>query len=310
MTPGLDPSRSPRRGLTLALLTSLLWGTVPVAGKIALGGVSPPVLSVLRLAAAALFVFLLMARRGVRPPRRPAPLLVLAAFGLGLNYVAYMVGLQWAGAGTSQVLIQMAPVFLVLLGVLFLGERLGRAEVLGASLAFLGALLVSWREVEATGGGLGIAFVLLAALAWSIYAVAQKLAGRTHGSGATTFWVFSMAAALNLPGAFLADGRSPDAVQILAVVYLCANTLVAYWAFAESLRHIPASTAGVIATLGPAVTFGLLAVANATEQDRIPYEAITPTKILGAVFVVVGVILTVRGHGRRSKREPVTRPTA
>ncbi len=284
------------RGLAHALLTSVLWGTVPVAGKVALGGMSAPLLSALRLAVAALLLRLLLARRRAPVPSRPPPLLLLAAFGLGANYVAYMAGLQYAGAGTAQVLIQTAPVFLLLMGVFSLGERLGPAEIVGAAVAFLGVLLVSWREASTTGGLLGISLILVAALAWAVYAVAQKIAGRTLHSGGATFWVFLLASLFNVPGAAVAAPRTLDLVALLAVAYLCLNTFVAYWSFAESLRHIPASTAAVIATLGPAVTFSLLAVTNAMHQDRVPHEPITLVKVAGALLVVGGVIATVRAH--------------
>ena len=43
--------------------------------------------------------------------------------------------------------------------------------------------------------------------------------------------------------------RTPDPVQWTAIAYLCVNTVVAYWSFAESLRHIDASTAAAISSV-------------------------------------------------------------
>jgi len=291
------------RGLALATLTSVMWGCVPVAGKIALSGMSAPLLSTLRLAVAALVVWILVRRRGARVPARPSRLLLVGGLGLGVNYVAYMAGLEWAGAGTSQVLIQTAIVFLILLGVVFLGERLTREQVLGTLLALAGVVLVSWQDLETTGGPIGIGLILLAALSWAFYAVAQKVVGRTEGSGGTTFWVFLVAAVLTVPMAALAPMRHPDGIELIAIAFLCVNTVVAYWAFAESLRHIPASTAAVIATLGPAITFAILAVTNAMDQERIPYEPITPVKIIGALLTMGGVVLAIL-----SAREPAAGP--
>lgn len=299
-----EPERRehPLRGLLLATLTSVLWGTVPVAGKIALGGMSAPLLSVLRLLAAGLVLALLIGRSRLKAGLRAPRLVFLAALGLGANYVFYMWGLEHAGAGTSQVLIQTAPLFLVLLGILVLGERPSVWEWVGMAGAAAGVLLVSWEETGATSGSLlGILLVLVSALSWAVYAVAHKRLGRDHAAGGTMCWIFLLSALVVAPTAPFAPMRSADPVQVAAIVFLCLNTFVAYWCFAEALRHIRATTAAVIATLGPAITFGLLSVTNALDQPYVPYEEITPAKIAGALLVVVGVVLAVWVRGRTAR---------
>lgn len=300
-----DPGTGPRplRGLLLATLTSVLWGTVPVAGKIALGGMSAPLLSVLRLVAAGVVLGLLLGRARVRAGLRGGWLVLVAALGLGANYVFYMWGLEHAGAGTSQVLIQTAPLFLILLGILLLGERPTVVEWIGIGLATLGVLLVSWEETTTlTGSALGIGLILVSALTWAFYAVAHKRLGRDHAAGGTMCWIFLLAALVVLPTVPFAPRRSADATELAAIVFLCVNTFVAYWCFAEALRHIRATTAAILATIGPAITFGLLAVTNRMDQPYVPYEEITPAKIAGAVLVVAGVVLAVKGMGRTRRR--------
>jgi drug/metabolite transporter (DMT)-like permease len=291
-----EPGRveRPLRGLLLATLTSVLWGTVPVAGKVALGGMSAPLLSVLRLVAAGLLLVLLLGRTRFRSLGTPSRLVYLAALGLGANYVFYMWGLEHAGAGTSQVLIQTAPLFLILLGILALGERPSAWEWGGMAGAGLGVFLVSCEEIAGvSGSALGIGLVLASALAWAIYAVAHKRLGRDHASGGTMCWIFLLSVLVVAPTVPFAPVRTADPVQVAAIAYLCLNTLVAYWCFAEALRHIRATTAAVIATLGPAITFGLLAVTNRMDQPYVPYEEITAVKIAGSVLVVAGVVLAI-----------------
>lgn len=114
-------------------------------------------------------------------------------------------------------------------------------------------------------------------------------------------WIFFLSAVVTLPTIGLDDWRSPDTVQGLAIAYLCINTIVAYWSFAESLRHIAASTAAVIATLGPVVTFGVLAVTNHLPASRIPHEPLSLFKLGGAALVLLGVILAVRAKAPSSE---------
>ena len=77
----MTPSRP--RGILLATTTAVLWGTVPVAGKIALGGISAPVLSSLRLLLAAAFIAAVLARKRALSLRWPPKLVYVCALGLG-----------------------------------------------------------------------------------------------------------------------------------------------------------------------------------------------------------------------------------
>jgi drug/metabolite transporter (DMT)-like permease len=287
-------TRSRTRGLLLATVASVTWGTVPVAGTIALGGITAPLLCTIRLLVATAFLALVLTRRGVRPFRRPPRLVYLAALGLGGNYLFYMWGLERAGAAASQVLIQTAPLFLIVLGVAWLKERLAVRQIVGGVIALAGVFLVSWDDAAAMPHrGLGVLLILAASFTWGVYGAAHRKIGGDHASGPTMMWIFLLAALVTVPFAFTEVLRRPDAVHLGAIAYLCLNTIVAYWSFAESVRHIKASVAAVILTLGPVVTFGLLLVTNRLEQGYIPYEPLTALKVGGAALVIGGVCTAV-----------------
>lgn len=113
-------------------------------------------------------------------------------------------------------------------------------------------------------------------------------------------WIFLLAGLFLVPTGALEEWRSPDGVQVAAIAYLCVNTIVAYWCFGECLRHIDASLAAVIATLGPVVTFAILSITNRVEQTRVPHEPLSTLKLAGAAMVIAGVVaaVTVRRRGR------------
>jgi drug/metabolite transporter (DMT)-like permease len=304
---GVQP-RNRALGLFLAALTSVLWGTVPLAGKIALAGISPAALSSLRLLSAGVFVAIVLSRRrgGLGTLlSRPPPLIYLATLALACNYLCYMLGLERAGAGTTQVLIQLAPLFLILLGIVWLKERPNRRQMAGAAVALAGVFLVSQdpERADATllpGRSAGITLILVAGLAWGVYAAAHRRLGERLASGPTTAWIFLFSALLIAPAIPLGPARAPDLVQVIAIVYLCLNTAAAYWAFAESLRHIEATVVAVIVTLGPVVTLALLALSNTLGWERVGPESLTPWKLGGAALVVSGVILAVATRDRAS----------
>jgi drug/metabolite transporter (DMT)-like permease len=286
-------------------VTAVIWGTVSIGGKIAMRGISAPYLSSIRLLFAALFLAVVLALRGRFPRRGPPRLAIWAGLGLAGNYVLYMWGLDRSGTATAQVLIQTAPLFLILLSVFALGERPGPAQIVGIMLAAVGVWSVTWsgEALETTTAG---ALLLLAAAAtWAVYGACHKRLGDTEGSTTTMMWIFLIAGLTTLPTALLDARFEPNGPQTAAIAYLCVNTIVAYWAFAEALRHIPASLASVIATLGPVVTFGLVALAARLEVEGFPHEEITTSKMLGAAAVITGVILAVARRAR-----PAPAPTA
>jgi len=289
-------------GLALATTTSVLWGTVSIVGKVALPGMNASTLSVLRLLFASLFLAVVIGVRTGRGFRavwtRPPPLLFLAAVGLACNYAFYMLALERAGAATTQVLIQLAPLFLLLLGIFWLKEQPHARQLVGAAVALTGLFMVSWASGR-TDGVLagqkvaGIGCVVFSALSWGGYAAIHKRLGENHASGTTMMWIFLMAAAMLAPTMALETARHPDAVQWGAVAYLCANTVVAYWCFAESLRHIDTTLVAVITTLGPVVTLLLLALNNYVGWSRIGYEELTAGKLVGTALVLGGVVLAI-----------------
>lgn len=285
--------RSPAKGVLLAVCASVLWGTVPIAGTIALGGITAPALSSLRLLLAAVFLAAFLRARGAPLPR-PTPIVAFAGLCLAGNYLAYMWGLERAGPATSQVLIQTAPLFLVVLGVAVLGERPKRRQYTGGAVALVGVFLVAWQP----GAGspkrtAGVLLILLAALTWAAYAAAHSRIGRERASGPSMMWIFLLAGLLILPVTGVEAARRPDGVHVAAIAYLCVNTVLAYWSFAECVRHIRASVAAVILTLQPVVTLLLLVGLNAMDQGRVPYEDLTAGKVGGAALVVTGVAITV-----------------
>jgi drug/metabolite transporter (DMT)-like permease len=301
-----SPNRT--KGVVLACLTATIWGTVPFGGKLALEGISAPALSVVRLLSAGLFIAFVVARRqgSWKALRRvPPPLVWLAALGLAGNYSAYMYGLDLVSQTLAQVLIQMAPLFLILLSVVILGERPVKGHWVGTALATVGFVSVSldgkpWGEVMGSTTATGIALLLLAAVTWAVYAVCHKRLGKEMDSGVTLSWIFLLAALLTAPVAMGEKAPEPDGVVLAAIGYLILNSVVAYWAFAESLRHVEASLVAVICTFAPVVTVTLSAAFNALGWERMPHDPLTLWKVGGAGLVVTGVALAVSAGGRKS----------
>ncbi|HMM40520.1 MAG TPA: EamA family transporter [Thermomicrobiales bacterium] len=165
----------------LALLgATLIWGFVPVSTRHVVGTLEPGHILLARFVVGAAVGAVALGLLGApAPPRR----VVLRAIGLGLLgqlgfNVPLAYGIQYVASGTAALVSSMSPVFMALLAVPLLNERLRPRVVLGLLLALIGSAIV-----VAVGGGeialsgdqvFGSLLMLLSAILWAIYSVIVK----------------------------------------------------------------------------------------------------------------------------------------
>ena len=170
-----------------ALVAVTLWGLAPVATRAAVAHLAPLPLLVLRLTVASLVLlpWAIPVFRRLRP--RPAGRLIAAGIlGLVGYNLPVTVGLQWLPASTAGLLLATEPVWVMVLGRVFLGERgdartwLGSAVALGgvAVLAGPGALTGAHGYQALAGAGL----VLAGTLAFGAYTIVLRPLSRDYGA--------------------------------------------------------------------------------------------------------------------------------
>ena len=138
-------------GLALSLATALLWGILPIALKLLLDEMEkahPDVYSItwFRFLTAALILGAFQARRrqlpGLAQIARGGWLLTgIAILGLAGNYLFYLLGLNFITPGAAQIVIQLAPMLLLLGGLLVFRERFAASQWLGFCVLLAGILL-------------------------------------------------------------------------------------------------------------------------------------------------------------------------
>lgn len=288
-------------GFSLALLTAVLWGLLPIALKWLLSSMSAATITWIRFVVAAVVVgAVLLVRKqipSVRGLSRKKQLLVLLAIcGLLLNYILYLNGLLLLTAETAQVVIQLAP-FLMMLGAVYLfKERLLLWQKIGAWLLVFGillffndrlALLLTQFGSEATG----VLLVIVAAFAWACYALAQKQLLMSFNSQQIMWMIYLAGALCFLPAADLTPVLELSAWQWGIVVFCCLNTIVAYGAFAEALQHWQAANVSAVLAITPLLTIGFVQLL-AYFYPAFPSESLNIWAWLGASLVVIGSMLT------------------
>jgi len=291
-----------RLGLALALTTAVFWGLLPIALEVTLAGMDAWTITWYRFATAAVALGIFLAWRRRLPLRAPLTrrgwlLYAVALLCLVANYVSYLLSLELTSPTVAQVLIQLAPMFLLFGGVIVFRERFAPLQWAGFVVLAAGLLIFfhdRYTEVFAlqTRLGLGVAVMLFSALVWSVYAMAQKQLLTQLASGQVLFLLYAGAVPLLLPPAQLAQILELNGLQLSMLVFCCANTVIAYGCFAEALEHWEVSRVSAVVTLAPIVTVLGMQGAAWLWPVGVPAESLSGWNVLGASLVVAGSMTT------------------
>lgn len=287
----------------LALGTAcVLWAVSFVATKIALQSMPPLAVVSLRLAVAALcFLPLLLRPRRLREVLHRDTLLGLVGlslFGAGLHYGFQTVGLQYTTASNASLYVATGPITILLLAVVFLGERLTPRKVLGVAIALIGVLVV--MGIDTIAGFrlpervLGDLLVIGSIVMWGCFTVFGKRLTDRLGAVTVTASVTVIGAAWMAPVGWLESRRAGLSFETipadtwLAVGYLgVACNFVAVLLYFVALQRTESHKVGAYLYTIPPMTAAVAAL--------VLKEAITANLIVGTILVIAGVALTERG---------------
>ncbi|WP_459749829.1 DMT family transporter [Pseudomonas sp. 3A(2025)] len=292
-------------GLSLALLTALLWGILPVKLKQVLQVMDPVTVTWYRLLVSGALLFVWLKTMGRLPSFKPLGrkgkgLVAMAVLGLVGNYVLYLIGLRVLSPGTTQLLIQTGPIMLLIGSIFVFKERFSLGQGIGLAVMLLGfGLFFNERLVELfTSFGeytAGVLLVLLASLVWTFYGLSQKQLLTVWDSRQVMMVIYLFCALLITPWAHPFEVLQLSPVQGFLLLACCLNTLVAYGAFAEALAHWEASKVSATLALTPLVTLVTVAIAAWLWPADVQSEQLNLLGYGGAVLVVAGSALTALG---------------
>jgi len=289
-----------RLGFSLSLTTAALWGLLPIALKVVLEAMDAYTIVWWRFAIAMAGLGAFLAWRGALPRIRGAAsvaivLVGVATFTLIGNFVLYLVALDHATPSVTQVVIQLAPLLLLVGGVLVFREKLGRAQWAGFAILAAGLVLFFNARLPellrpAEGLGLGVALTVGAAVSWAIYGLAQKQLQRHFSAQQVLFMIYVGATVLLLPTATPAEISGLSGLQLGMFAFCCANTLAAYGAFVEALYFWDVSRVSAVIATAPLFTLGTMWLVEWMGLGIVAPEGLNALSVAGALMVVGGSI--------------------
>ena len=285
-------------GFLYVLFASLAWSVVPLGIKYLLRQELPPTtIAFARFVFAAGALWLVAWTRGrVRPVTRgDIPLLLMGGMGMCGNYVFYAIGLQYTTASATNIIVQNQVIALVILSHFILGERIGPLKIVGMLFALTGIGVVFLRggavgALVDPNALLGNAIIFLAGLSWVLYGLAQKLLSRREISNPHALaWIFTIAGAISLvpaaPRLSVHGPLTPVAFVWLFVIGVI-STALGYLLLARAFDKLSASTVSVVTCMLPILTLVMARI--------FLNELLTPSIVLGALFVVAGILIIGR----------------
>jgi len=285
-------------GLTIA---TVCWAAAFILGKVVLHEMSPLVLGAWRYVVATALMLPLVLRGGagiaatLGAARGAAvPIAVMVVFGGVLYPWFFLAALARTSAANTSLLIALNPV-LTLLASPLVGERLPRSRIVGALLAFAGAILVISKgdlgELLALRVDAGDLYALAAAGCWATFNLTSRLVVDRVPAATVNLAVFAGGAV-----ALFVLGASEDPVAQLAaatgtaLVALCAMALLSS-VVAGQLFLLGVRDAGV----GRAVVFiYLVPVLTALLSVLLLGEELSAAQVFGGTAVLAGLLLTTR----------------
>ena len=294
-------NQNSRAGALLSLTTAALWGVLPVALKELLAAMDASTVVWFRFLVAALVMLIWLAARKNLPNLISASvgvrlMMVTAALGLCGNYYFFSLSLNYVNAETSEAVIQLTTLFLILGGVFIYKEPFAGMQKIGTGLILAGLLLFFHDRLEVLGSldnaeSLGVLVVVVAAITWTIYALLQKQLLGEFSSVQILFFIYVVSALVLLPFVTPAAVFELTNFQYTLLAFCCLNTLIAYGCFAEALNLWDASKVSAVLALAPLFTIATLKVIVIINPDYAFTDRLSILSVLGAVLLMVGSAL-------------------
>ena len=294
--PAVEPDTVGRQVAVLAAAYGavVLWGATPMATKVAVAGLDPLVVGLLRTLLAGIVALPLILLGRVKPPRGRSARVHLAVSALGgfvIFPLLFSFGLQRTTAGHGALLLGILPVLTGLIAALLERRLPGGRWWLGCTIAIAGtALLVGARfELSLEDGSVfGDLLVLASAVAASAGYVTGARAARETGTWAVTLWGLVLGSLVLLPvlpfALVPADLAAAGALAWGSVLYMALiSSILAYAAWYWALGRGGIGRTGLAQFVQPLVGV-VLAVA-------LLGEALTWPMVLAAAAILAGVAL-------------------
>lgn len=285
-----------RSGSLFIITSGIFWATMGLfVRSIGAYGFDSFQIAAFRLSIAAIGFALLLAIRkkdGFKIRPKDLPLFL----GLGLGSIAvmtccYFTAIRMLTMSAAAILLYTSPIWVMLMSVLFLHERITGRKVLALLFAFGGCVLVSGLggAVNAAGIAVGVA----SGIAYGLYSILGNIALRRYSSYTVTAYTFIFAALGVLifanPAEMLqkiAAVEHPGQLGLLVISIGIVTAVIPYLLYTLGLETVEPSRAAILATTEPmmATVLGII----------VYHEGLNSASVFGILCILTAIFILNR----------------
>jgi drug/metabolite transporter (DMT)-like permease len=287
-------------GLTLTVLSILLWGSQPIAIAM-IKSIPYSTLAFYKLFSATALVAGFLAIRGDSPKmaalnRQVLLVIGVAALSLSASYVAFNSSFAYISPSNVQVYFQLSRILFALGGIFIFKESFNRVQWAGLSAVGLGLYFFFQSQLIQNHDGnlyfLGVSIVIASAATWAIYALLQKGLLTRLSPVQALMMIYLLSTCFLFPYADAAPLGKIGAQEWMALIFICLSNVLAFVCFSVSLKHWETSKIGAMTCLTPIVTMFMMSLVSGPWQLVQP-ESFGLSSLLGAALSIAGSIMVV-----------------
>ncbi|MHA1970604.1 MAG: DMT family transporter [Candidatus Thorarchaeota archaeon] len=296
------------------VITTVAWSSSLIFAKLIFDEVSPIVFVALRYTLACPFLLALTLQQNRKNKsgnlKKNWKILIVAGLsGPFISQIMQYIGLAMTTASDALLLMNLTPIFAVILAAPLLKERITFDKILGLLLATIGVILIVMNtspEYAAINVQriLGDIIVIASTFFFAINGIAGKIAVKYENAVTVTFYSTLFAVPFIWISAALLEDVTVlfrmSAVTWLVIAWIAiVNTVMAFILYYQSMKYIEASRVQI--------TLNLVAVWGVLMSVLILHETITLLQITGGFLTIIGVILAQMTQIRKkSSEDPIT----
>ncbi len=219
-------------------------------------------------------------------------ILLCALLGMGINMLAFFKGLALTTPINSAVIITITPIFVLILSIFLVKEKVSSRKVIGITIGLAGALglILFGQEIrqDAPNISLGNFYILLNAMLYGAYLIMAKGLITKYHPFTFMKWLFTIGILICLPLGYQEllvvkwSDLPFEAVWRIAFV-IFGTTFCTYLFNIFALTQLKASTVSAFIYVQP-----LIGIAYAVAMGK---DTITTIKVVAACLVLLGVYL-------------------
>ncbi len=292
------------------IVTTVLWSSSLIFAKLIFSEVGPIVFVALRYTLACPFLLVVTLQHKKKQTIADVKnnwkiLLVAGLSGPFISQILQYIGLELSTASDAILLLNLTPIFAVILAAPVLNEKITIEKAVGLILATFGAILIVMNTAPDNTTFdilrlLGAILVIVSTFFFAINGIVGKIAIKSIDAVSITFYSTLIAVPFIWISATLLDDVTvllTMSVQAWVVVMWVAivNTVIAFILYYESMKHIEASLIQIM--------LNLIAVWGVLMSIFVLNETVTFLQIFGGVITVIGVVIAQLAQARRKSNE-------